>query len=227
MENIVYERDYEKEKPKQANRQRQGVSIAIFNHLMTSETFNAMEDAYIKMPRVVNEAHQAAYDRILDALDQIAKIFGGKIKGEVDYQNWEASIYIILPFIEFSTEEELKLLGDIANNSQTVTFTPTPDGSVRMKLLINYFDVIGNSNDTLVNEVASCPELAAMLEEADRAEKKQVMANPEIAMLVRLGADSTGVSEIEYLDRLVTFLRNPPEDFTEKVQNWIERYSEK
>lgn len=222
MENIVYERDYKDRKPKQINGQGQEISTAIFNYLMTSGTFNAMEDAYIKMPRVVNEAHQAAYDRILDALDQIAKIFGGKIKGEVDYQNWEASIYIILPFVEFSTEDELKLLRDIASNSQTVIFTPTPDGNVRMKLLINYFDVIGNIDDTLENEIANCPELVAMLEEADRAEKKQLMASPEIAMLVQLGADSTGVSEIEYLDRLVSFLRNPPNEFTERIRGWMD-----
>ena len=173
------------------------------------------------MPRVINEENSAAYNRFLTALDQIAKTFGGKIKGEIDYQNWEASIYVILPFVEFSSVEELQLLKDIASYCQTVTFTNTSDGNIRMKLLINYFDVIGNVEDTLEKEIASCPELVAMLEEADRMEKQQLMSDPQIAMIVQLGAESTGVSEVEYLDHLVKFLRNPPEWFWEKVQESV------
>ena len=88
-------------------------------------------------------------------------------------------------------------------------------------LLINYFDVIGNVEDTLEKEIASCPELVAMLEEADRMEKQQLMSDPQIAMIVQLGAESTGVSEVEYLDHLVKFLRNPPEGFWEKVQEGV------
>lgn len=67
-----------------------------------------------------------------------------------------------------------------------------------------------------------CPELVAMLEETDKAERKQLMPNPQIAMIMQIGVASVGVSEEEYLDRVVTFLRNPPEEFLNKIQQWIE-----
>ena len=221
MENIVYERDYKDKKTQRSGNKGNEISTQIFDYLIASGALNAMEDTYAQMPRVVNEDNSAAYNRFLTALDQIAKTFGGKIKGEIDYQNWEASIYVILPFVEFASVEELQLLKDIASYCQTVTFTNTSDGNIRMKLLINYFDVIGDVEDTLEKEIAGCPELVAMLEEADRMEKQQLMSDPQIAMIVQLGAESTGVSEVEYLDHLVKFLRNPPEGFLEKVQEGV------
>ena len=222
MVNIVYERDYKDKKTQRGGNKSNEISTQIFDNLIASGALSAMEDTYAQLPRVVNEENSAAYNRFLTALDQIAKTFGGKIKGEIDYQNWEASIYVILPFVEFSSVEELQLLKDIASYCQTVTFTNTSDGNIRMKLLINYFDVIGNVEDTLEKEITSCPELVAMLEEADRMEKKQqLMSDPQIAMIVQLGAESTGVSEVEYLDHLVKFLRNPPEGFLEKVQEGV------
>ena len=221
MGNIVYERDYKDKKIQRSGNKSNEISTQIFDYLIASGALNAMEDTYAQMPRVVNEDNSAAYNRFLTALDQIAKTFGGKIKGEIDYQNWEASIYVILPFVEFSSVEELQLLKDIASYCQTVTFTNTSDGNIRMKLLINYFDVIGDVEDTLEKEIAGCPELVAMLEEADRMEKQQLMSDPQIAMIVQLGAESTGVSEVEYLDHLVKFLRNPPEWFWEKVQESV------
>ena len=218
MVNIVYERDYKDKKTQRGGNKSNEISTQIFDNLIASGALSAMEDTYAQMPRVVNEENSAAYNRFLTALDQIAKTFGGKIKGEIDYQNWEASIYVILPFVEFSSVEELQLLKDIASYCQTVTFTNTSDGNIRMKLLINYFDVIGNVEDTLEKEIASCPELVAMLEEADRMEKQQLMSDPQIAMLVQLGSERTMVSEAEYLDRLANFLRDPPEGFWEKVR---------
>ena len=218
MENIVYERDYKDKKTQRSGNKSNEISTQIFDYLIASGALNAMEDTYAQMPRVVNEDNSAAYNRFLTALDQIAKTFGGKIKGEIDYQNWEASIYVILPFVEFSSVEELQLLKDIASYCQTVTFTNTSDGNIRMKLLINYFDVIGDVEDTLEKEIAGCPELVAMLEEADRMEKQQLMSDPQIAMIVQLGSERTMVSEAEYLDRLANFLRDPPEGFWEKVR---------
>ena len=225
MENIVYKRDYKEEKLKRDWNTGNSISNQIFNYTVSSGVMNAMEDAYLRMPRVINEEHQTAYERILSALDQITKIFGGQIQGVVDYKNWEASIVVILPFVEFSSEEELQLMMDIASNSQTVTFTAAHEGSVRMKLLIDYFDIVGNVGNILGEEIANCPELVAMLEEADKAEKKQLLANPQIAMMVQIGAESTGVSEEEYLDKVVSFLRNPPKDCLNTVQSWIEDHS--
>jgi len=36
-----------------------------------------------------------------------------------------------------------------------------------------------------------------------------------------------GISEEEYLDKVVKFLRNPPEGFLDKIRQWIEDHKEK
>ena len=224
MENIVYKRDYKEVKAARDKQHRNDIPSQVFDYLITSDAIKDMNDAYAEMPRVINDGHKAAYERILNALDQIANTFGGQIEGVVDYQNWEASIFVVLPFVEFSSVDELALLKDIASNSQTVTFTVTPEGKVRMKMLIDYFDIVGNVDAMLEEEILNNPKLVAMLEEADQAEKQRLMANPQIAIIVRLGAESLGISEAEYLDKVVKFLRNPPEGFFEKIQRWIEEH---
>ena len=79
----------------------------------------------------------------------------------------------------------------------------------------------------LEEEIRNNPKLVAMLEEADRTEKQRLMTNPQIAIIVRLGAESMGISEEEYLDKVVKFLRNPPEGFLDKIRQWIEDHKEK
>ena len=227
MENIVYKRDYKEAKAARDKQNRNDIPSQVFDYLITSSALNTMNDAYAEMPRVINDGHKAAYERILNALDQIANTFGGQIEGVVDYQNWEASIFVVLPFVEFSSVDELSLLKDIASNSQTVTFTVTPEGGVRMKMLIDYFDIVGNVDAMLEEEIRNNPKLVAMLEEADRTEKQRLMTNPQIAIIVRLGAESMGISEEEYLDKVVKFLRNPPEGFLDKIRQWIEDHKEK
>ena len=225
MENIVYKRDYKEAKAARDKQHRNDIPSQVFDYLITSDAIKDMNDAYAEMPRVINDGHKAAYERILNALDQIANTFGGQIEGVVDYQNWEASIFVVLPFVEFSSVDELALLKDIASNSQTVTFTVTAEGKVRMKMLIDYFDIVGNVDTMLEEEILNNPKLVAMLEEADRSEKRRLMTNPQIAIMVRLGAESMGISEEEYLDKIVKFLRNPPEGFMEKIQQWVDAYS--
>lgn len=227
MDNIIYERDYKDEKARRDLQMNTSISSHVFDYVVTSGALRPAGDAYSIMPRVINEPHKAAYERILSALDRMANVFGGQIKGVVDYKNWEASIYVVLPFVEFSSEEELELMKDIATNSQTVTFTVAPDGKIRMKVLIDYFQIIGEVGNMLEEEIMNCPELVAMLEEADRQEKQQLIENPQVAMLVKVGAESLGVSEADYLDRLVTFLRNPPDDFMADIQHWLDEHSEK
>lgn len=94
-----------------------------------------------------------------------------------------------------------------------------------MKMLIDYFDIVGNVDAMLEEEILNNPNLVAMLEEADRSEKRRLMTNPQITIMVRLGAESMGISEEEYLDKIVKFLRNPPEGFMEKIQQWVDAHS--
>ena len=168
MDTQIYERDYTTPKG-EVSSDAQG-SAKLLDYSITSGVLKKMSEGFNQLPREINAEKQAAYERILSSLDSVAEILGGQIKGVVDYQNWEAHILAYLPFAEFSSLEELELLKDIAVNAQTVTFTATPDGGIRLSVLIAYFDVIGDVEDTLAEEIAHYPELVALLEQSQQAE---------------------------------------------------------
>lgn len=168
MNNQIYERDYTRKRDISPSAVQE--SEKLLEYSISSGVLKMMSESFNQLPREINNEKKAAYERILAALDTIAEVLGGQIKGIVDFQNWEAHIYAYLPFSEFSSLEELDLLKDIAVNAQTVTFTAIPDGGIRLSVLIAYFDVIGDIEDTLAKEIAQCPELVALLEQSQQTE---------------------------------------------------------
>lgn len=168
MDNQIYERDYTRKRDISSSDARERETLLKYS--ISSGLLKTMSESFNQLPREINNEKKAAYERILAALDTIAEVLGGQIKGIIDFQNWEAHIYAYLPFSEFSSLEELDLLKDIAVNAQTVTFTATPDGGIRLSVLIAYFDVIGDIEETLAEEIAQYPELVASLEQSQQAE---------------------------------------------------------
>ena len=170
MNNQIYERDYTRKRDISPSAVQE--SEKLLDYSISSGILKTMSESFNQLPRAINNEKKAAYERILAALDTIAEVLGGQIKGIVDFQNWEAHIYAYLSFSEFSSLEELDLLKDIAVNAQTVTFTATADGGIRLSVLIAYFDVIGDVEETLAEEIAQYPELVALLEQSQQAEMK-------------------------------------------------------
>lgn len=164
MDNQIYERDYTRKMDISSSDAREREKL--LDYSISSGVLKTMSESFNQLPREINNEKKAAYERILSSLDSVAEILGGQIKGVVDYQNWEAHIFAYIPFAEFSSLEELDLLKDIAVNAQTVTFTAIPDGGVRLSVLIAYFDIIGDIENTLAEEIAQHPELVALLEQS-------------------------------------------------------------
>ena len=161
MNNQIYERDYTRKRDISPSAVQE--SEKLLDYSISSGILKTMSESFNQLPRAINNEKKAAYERILAALYTIAEVLGGQIKGIVDFQNWEAHIYAYLPFSEFSSLEELELLKDIAVNAQTVTFTATPDGGIRLSVLIAYFDIIGDIENTLAEKIAQCIEFDAQL----------------------------------------------------------------
>ena len=161
MDNQIYERDYTRKMDISSSDARERETL--LDYSISSGVLKTMSESFNQLPREINNEKKAAYERILSSLDSVAEILGGQIKGVVDYQNWEAHIFANIPFAEFSSLEELDLLKDIAVNAQTVTFTATPDGGVRLSVLIAYFDIIGDIENTLAEKIAQCIEFDAQL----------------------------------------------------------------
>lgn len=162
MDNPISERDYTRKSDISSSDAQERETMLEYS--ISSGVLKTMSESFNQLPKEVNNEKKAANERILAALDTTAQVLGGKIKGIVDYQNWEAHIFAYLPFAEFSSLDELELSKDIAENAQTVTFSATPDGSIRLSVLIAYFNIIGDIENTLAEQIAQYPELVALLE---------------------------------------------------------------
>ena len=227
MENIIFERDYAEERNKRREEMQATQHTGIFDFVVNSGFLNSVSKAFAALPREVNPEKKAAYDRILVDLDKMAYLLGGKIKGIVDYTNWQADIYLTMRFAEFSSLEEMVLLKDIAEHAQTLTFSADEQGNIRMHVMIAYFDAIGGYTDTLEEQIQQYPELVQMLDEAERAEKQRIMEDPKVADFIRLGASQSGLPEDEYLDFILKIFRDPPDELISGIQDILEARSKK
>ena len=94
-----------------------------------------------KIPKRVVPKEKADYEYLLGECDAYVRQFGGRIRGEVDYQKWQAIIDLYLEHFEFCDREALTLLKEIAERAENVTFS-MKDGLIRMSVFIGYFDEV-------------------------------------------------------------------------------------
>ena len=95
MENIVFDRNYEEDKP-------DPLAQAIFDRVNAPggflEEFSKKMDA---IPKVIVPKDKENYEYLLERCDEFAKRHHGKIHGVVDFEHWDAHIDLTLPMLEF------------------------------------------------------------------------------------------------------------------------------
>ena len=125
MENIVFERDYEEE-----HRQQDGndAASAIFEIATDGGFIAAYADAMQVIPKVVVPADKENYEYLLQRSDELAQRWGGKVRGVVNYEKWEATINLLLPFAEFCDRDDLNLLKEFADKLPFTLFRRTMMG---------------------------------------------------------------------------------------------------
>ena len=128
MENEVYEKDYGEEFRERSDKSE---GKDFLDTLMEVGFFQKYQEEMDKIPKRVVPKEKADY----------ARQFGGKIRGEVDYQKWQATIDLYLEHFEFCDREALTLLKEIAERAENVTFS-IRDGLLRMSVFIGYFDEV-------------------------------------------------------------------------------------
>ena len=144
MENIVFERDYEEE-----HRQQDGndTASAIFEIATDGGFIAAYADAMQVIPKVVVPADKENYEYLLQRSDELAQRWGGKVRGVVNYEKWEATIDLLLPFAEFCDRDDLSLLKEFADKSHSITFQTNDDGRLQIHIFILYFEEIADKNE--------------------------------------------------------------------------------
>ena len=120
IENEVYEKD-DGEEFRERNDKSEGKEF--LDTLMDIGFFQKYQEEMNKIPKRVVPKEKADYEYLLGECDAYVRQFGGRIRGEVDYQKWQATIDLYLEHFEFCDREALMLLKEIAERAENVTFS--------------------------------------------------------------------------------------------------------
>lgn len=136
MDDIIYEKDYRQKEDSEEDIRR----AQIFDRAITGGFFDTYQSAMDKIPKYIVPEDKANYEYLLDRCDKFVERYRGQIRGIVDYHRWHSEIVMTLPFAEFGDPEDRAFLAEIAEKSHSVTFEPSEDGGIRVRVFICYFD---------------------------------------------------------------------------------------
>ena len=197
MNNEIYEADYtRKDEPSSDN------GIDILELAKTTGFFRVYDELMKSMPKYINETDRQNYEELLHKLDAFAKRKGGKIKGIISYEHWDAHIYITLPFFEFVHKDEKELLNDLETKAHSLTFTVTDDGKIQLSVMINYFDEIGDKDAVFSQAIDGNDELIEAITANIEQRKQKIIEHPLMGKIIETAALNLGITAKEYLDRV-------------------------
>ena len=197
MNNEIYEADYtRKDEPSSGN------GIDILELAKTTGFFRVYDELMKSMPKYINETDRQNYEELLHKLDAFARRKGGKIKGIISYEHWDAHIYITLPFFEFVHKDEKELLNDLETKAHSLTFTVTHDGKIQLSVMINYFDEIGDKDAVFSQAIDGNDELIEAITANIEQRKQKIIEHPLMGKIIETAAHNLGITAKEYLDRV-------------------------
>jgi hypothetical protein len=162
MENIVFERDYEEDHHKA---DEDSTTSAIFDIATDGGFIAAFADAMQVIPKVVVPSDKENYEYLLKRSDELAQCWGGKVRGVVNYEKWEATIDLLLPYAEFCDRDDLNLLKEFADKSHSITFQASDGGKLRIHIFILYFEEIADKDEIFESILQTRPDIVALLEQ--------------------------------------------------------------
>ena len=166
MENEIFFHDYRAEHKKRQDTEESHLSDAIWDHAQASGLFKAYDQAMRAIPKAINPISKASYEKSLEIWNDIARRWGGTIKGEVEYNKWDAIIDVTLPFSEFSGPADMKTLQELAQYANSITFEACENGWVKVHSYFHYFDdlIDGEEKEQILEKlIMEDTELSEML----------------------------------------------------------------
>lgn len=136
MDNIIYEKDYRQKAYDEEDVRR----AKILDQAIQGGFFEAYGKELDKIPKYIVPEDKANYEYLLQRCEEFVERFRGHIKGVIDYQKWHSEIIMTLPFAEFGDPEDRAFLTEIAEKSHSVTFEPSENGGIRVRIFICYFN---------------------------------------------------------------------------------------
>ena len=193
MKNEVYEADYTREP-------NPDEGLGIVGLARDTGFFKAYDDLMRSLPKYIVPEDKKNYEELLPKLDALAKRKGGKIKGIVDYKRWDAHIYITLPFFEFVHKDEVELLRELEAKAHSLTFSVTDDGKIRLSVMINYFEEIGDKDNVFSQAIDGNDELIEAIIANIEQQKQSILEHPTLGKVIEVAARKLGISAQEFVD---------------------------
>ena len=210
MENEIFERDYRGTENKETlspNQQK------IWEYAVESGIFKAYDEAKRKIPKYVVQEDKEAYEDLLSRLDFYAMRKHGKIKGIVDYEKYEAHIYVELPYFEACFPMDFALLSDMAAKTHNITIEASEDGGIRLSIRINYFKETENIKKVFIDCVMEDEKLVEMLREKYEKEKEIILSNPKLSECFEECGEEMGMTAEECYDWVEEIYNSNPQKF--------------
>ena len=132
MENIEFERNYEKQSVGAEDK-------FLFEQMAPGGFFESFQKKLDAIPKVIVPEDKANYEYLLEKCDIFAQRNFGRIHGVVDYTHWDAHIDVIVPMLEFCDPEDMALLKDIGEKAHYLNVDLVDGGRYRLHIRINYF----------------------------------------------------------------------------------------
>lgn len=147
MENFIFKRDYSEH----GAAPEDVTAEDIVPNPLARNYLKIYGEIMSKLPKIIVPKDKETFERLVPKLDELAKRFGGSIEAGIDYKHWHSYIDLILPFFEIATIADANLLQDIAQNTQDFCVEVHDTNSVRVHIMIHYFeDVIPDDMNELI-----------------------------------------------------------------------------
>lgn len=162
MENEVFERDYTHLPPLHLTSQFQN-DLAIVKHAADTGMIGEYEAAVRAMPRIIMPSKKAVYNDLLIRLNEFAMAARGRIRGVVDFEEWQATITVTLPTIRFVEPHGTLLMADMALSADSIEISADEQGMLKMVIELPYFQEIGNKEQIMDDLIDRDEELLEMI----------------------------------------------------------------
>ena len=134
----IYQGDYQKESKEEEKK--------AMLHEMEQLAVLIQDDAQknLKTEKMVVKEDKQVFEYLLEKLNDYARRHQGTIQATIDCEQWESRIEVYTDFFEIASDEERELLREIAFGTHSFNITAAENGTVRIFLMIRYFEDLEN-----------------------------------------------------------------------------------
>lgn len=100
---------------------------------------NNYENKMRKKPRYLHPFAHAIFEKTILDCEKIAEEFSGRIKAQIDYSRFTATIELWCCYVEFGQGEFMNILHRISIIANSVRFTPLTSGDLHIEIEMPYF----------------------------------------------------------------------------------------